>query len=82
MLLQENVLDQQTWATRDELHIGVVTWIECTYRRRRQARLGRLAPIDHEIIPTPQTATAAQTPTDTSPRGSPSCSGTGSTLQP
>ena len=59
-LLQKNVLDRQPWVTRDELRIEIVTWIERTYhRRRRQARLGRLTPIDYEIIMTPQTATAA-----------------------
>ncbi len=59
-LLQRNVLDRQSWATRDELRIEIVTWIERTYhRRRRQARLGRLTPIDYEMIMTPQTATAA-----------------------
>ena len=59
-LLQRNVLDRQSWATRDELRIEIVTWIERTYhRRRRQARLGRLTPIDYAIIMTPQTATAA-----------------------
>jgi transposase InsO family protein len=59
-LLQKNVLDRRSWATRDELRIEIVTWIERTYhRRRRQARLGRLTPIDYEIIMTPQTATAA-----------------------
>ncbi len=59
-LLQKNVLDRRTWATRDELRIEIVTWIERTYhRRRRQARLGRLTPIEYEMIMTPQTATAA-----------------------
>ena len=59
-LLQKNVLDRRTWATRDELRIEIVTWIERTYhRRRRQARLGRLTPIEYETIMTPQTATAA-----------------------
>ena len=59
-LLQRNVLDRQRWATRDDLRIAIVTWIERTYhRRRRQARLGRLTPIEFEIIMTPQTATAA-----------------------
>jgi putative transposase len=59
-LLQKNVLDRQSWATRDELRIEIVTWIERTYhRRRRQARLGRLTPIEYEMIMTPQTATAA-----------------------
>ena len=48
------------WATRDELRIAIVTWIERTYhRRRRQAALGRLTPIEYETIMTPQTATQA-----------------------
>jgi transposase InsO family protein len=60
-LLQRNVLDRQPrWATRDELRIEIVTWIERTYhRRRRQPALGRLTPIEYETIMTPQTATAA-----------------------
>ncbi len=59
-LLQKNVLNRRTWTTRDELRIEIVTWIERTYhRRRRQARLGRLTPIEYEMIMTPQTATAA-----------------------
>jgi len=42
-LLQKNVLDRRVWATREELRIVIVTWIERTYcRRRRQDRLGRL----------------------------------------
>ena len=45
-LLQKNVLDRRTWATREDLRIAMVTWIERTYhRRRRQARLGRLTPM-------------------------------------
>ena len=59
-LLQKNVLDRRSWTTRDELRIEIITWIERTYhRRRRQARLGRLTPIEYETIMTPQTATAA-----------------------
>ncbi|MCP2243383.1 Integrase core domain-containing protein [Lentzea aerocolonigenes] len=50
-LLQNNVLDRQTWSTRDELRIAIVTWIERTYhRRRRQVALGRLTPIEYEVI--------------------------------
>lgn len=50
-LLQKNVLDRQTWATREELRIAIVTWIERTYhRRRRQERLGKLTPIEFEAI--------------------------------
>ena len=58
-LLQKNVLDRQPWATREELRIAIVTWIERTYhRRRRQPRLNKLTPIEYETIMTP-TATAA-----------------------
>ncbi|KAM9861857.1 IS3 family transposase ISBli17 [Leucobacter sp. BZR 635] len=46
-LLQKKVLNRKTWATREELRTAIVTWIERTYhRRRRQARLGRLMPIE------------------------------------
>jgi len=52
-LLQKNVLDRQRWNTREELRIAIVTWIERTYhRRRRQAGLGRLTPIEFEAIMT------------------------------
>lgn len=48
-LLQRNVLDRQRWDTREQLRTAIVTWIERTYhRRRRQARLGRLTPIEFE----------------------------------
>lgn len=50
-LLQKNVLDRRPWATRQELRIAIVTWIERTYhRRRRQDALGRLTPIEYETI--------------------------------
>lgn len=50
-LLQNNVLDRRSWATHEELRIAIVTWIEGTYhRRRRQARLNRLTPIEYETI--------------------------------
>jgi len=59
-LLQKNVLDRHRWTSRDELRIAIVTWIERTYhRRRRQASLGRLTPIEYEIIMTTPTAQAA-----------------------
>lgn len=52
-LLQKNVLDRQSWATREELRIAIVSWIERTYhRRRRQTRLGRLTPAEFETIMT------------------------------
>ena len=50
-LLQKNVLNRRPWTTRDQLRIAIVSWIERTYhRRRRQARLGRLTPIEYEAI--------------------------------
>ena len=58
-LLQKNVLNTRTWATRDQLRIAIVTWIERTYnRRRRQQRLGRLTPAEYETIMTPSPALA------------------------
>ena len=59
-LLQKNVLDRRSWNTRDQLRIAMVTWIERTYhRRRRQARLGRLTPIEYETIMNTTQAKAA-----------------------
>ncbi len=59
-LLQRNVLGRQSWVKRDDLRIAIVIWIERTYHRRLcQTRLGRLTPIDYEMIMAPQTATAA-----------------------
>lgn len=58
-LLQKNVLDRQRWTTRTELRLAIVTWIERTYhRRRRQRALGKLTPIEFELLHTP-VATAA-----------------------
>jgi len=59
-LLQKNVLDRHAWATRQQLRIAIVTWIERTYhRRRRQAGLGRLTPIEYETITHTPAAQAA-----------------------
>jgi putative transposase len=51
-LLQKNVLNRRRWDTPEQLHIAIVTWIERTYRRRRQAALGRLTPVEFEAIMT------------------------------
>jgi transposase InsO family protein len=52
-LLQKNVLNRRRWATREQLRIAIVTWIERTYhRRRRQTALGRLTPVEFEAIMT------------------------------
>lgn len=58
-LLQKNVLDRQRWTTRQQQRLAIITWIKRTYhRRRRQARLGRLTPIEYETINAPQVALA------------------------
>lgn len=59
-LLQKNVLDRRSWSTREQLRIAIVTWIERTYhRRRRQAALGRLTPVEFETIMNQTLALAA-----------------------
>jgi putative transposase len=59
-LLQKNVFDRRQWKTRQELRLAIVTWIERTYhRRRRQAALGRLTPVEYETIMTTPAAQAA-----------------------
>lgn len=50
-LLQKNVLDRQLWATRHELRLAIVAWIEGKYhRKRRQRGLGKLTPVEFEAI--------------------------------
>jgi transposase InsO family protein len=52
-LLQKNVLDRKRWESREELRLEIITWIERTYpRRHRQRGLGRLTPIEFEILHT------------------------------
>ncbi|KTR95833.1 hypothetical protein NS220_04590 [Microbacterium testaceum] len=59
-LLQKNVLNRRSRATHEELSIGIITWIERTYhRRRRQDRLGRLTPVEFETMMTNTLARAA-----------------------
>ncbi len=50
-LLQKNVLNTRRWDTRADLRLAMVTWIETKYnRRRRQRGLGKLTPIEFEMI--------------------------------
>jgi transposase InsO family protein len=49
-LLQKNVLDTRRWDTREELRLAIVTWIETKYNRRRQRALGKLTPVEFEMI--------------------------------
>ena len=44
----------------EDLRIAIVTWIERTYhRRRRQARMGRLTPVEFETVMNTKAARAA-----------------------
>ncbi len=59
-LLQKNVLNRRKWATRQQLRLAIITWIEASYhRKRRQRGLGKLTPVEYEAIINPQTAIAA-----------------------
>ena len=60
-LLQDNVLNRRQWATREELRIAIVIWIERTdHRRRRQQRLGTLTPIEDETMLSPAVTQGAK----------------------
>jgi len=53
-LLQKNVLNRHRWSTKQQLRLAIVLWIEGSYhRKRRQRRLGRLTPIEFEIMDQP-----------------------------
>lgn len=59
-LLQKNVLDRQSWRTRLELRLAIVSWIEGTYhRKRRQRGLGRMTPVEFELVMLGNVALAA-----------------------
>ena len=48
-LLQKNVLDRKRWATKQDLRLAMMHWIESSYhRKRRQRQLGKLTPIEFE----------------------------------
>lgn len=50
-LLQKNVLDRGSWATRHELRLAIVSWIEGKYHRKRKQRgLGKVTPVEFETI--------------------------------
>ena len=56
-LLQKNVLNTRRWDTREELRHAIVYWIEAKYnRRRRQRGLGKLTPVEFEMINQPAAA--------------------------
>ncbi|QJC21403.1 IS3 family transposase [Arcanobacterium buesumense] len=50
-LLQKNVGNRHSWASRGELSVAITDWIEGTYHRNhRQNRLGKQTPIQYEDI--------------------------------
>ena len=59
-LLQKNVLDRKPWPTRQELRLAIVHWIEAKHhRKRRQRRLGKLTPVEFELVMMDAVALAA-----------------------
>ncbi|WOO95899.1 IS3 family transposase [Actinomyces urogenitalis] len=59
-LLQKNVLDRRSWSTREELRLAIVSWIQGKYHRKRcQRRLGKLTPVEFELIMKPTATLAA-----------------------
>ena len=60
-LLQNNVLNRRAWLCREQLRSAIVVWIEKKYhRKRRQAALGRLTPIEFETMMATPVALAAR----------------------
>ncbi|WP_370684854.1 IS3 family transposase, partial [Micrococcus luteus] len=52
--------NRRRWQSFDQLRLAIVSWIERTYhRRRRQARLGKLTPVEFEMVQSVQAAAAA-----------------------
>ena len=59
-LLQKNVLDRKVCETRLELRLAIVAWIEGKYhRKRRQRGLGKLTPVEFEVVNVGSVALAA-----------------------
>lgn len=59
-LLQKNVLDRRVWTTRQELRLAIVAWVEGKYhRKRRQRGLGKLTPVEFEVVNVGSVALAA-----------------------
>lgn len=51
-LLQMNILDTRRWTSHEELRLAILVWIETKYnhRRRHQRALGKLTPVEFEMI--------------------------------
>jgi putative transposase len=49
--LQVELLDRQTWTTRQQLANAIFEWIEAWYNpRRRHSALGYRSPVDYENL--------------------------------
>jgi len=58
--LQLELLDQQHWATRDQLGLAIFEWIEAWYNpRRRHTSIGMRSPVDYETVHADNNAEAA-----------------------
>ncbi|MDU6152525.1 MAG: IS3 family transposase, partial [Actinomyces urogenitalis] len=54
------VLDRRSWSTREELRLAIVSWIQGKHHpKRRQRRLGKLTPVEFELIMKPTATLAA-----------------------
>lgn len=49
-LLQKNLLDRGSWATRLELRLAIVRWLEKIYHRKRRRGRGKLTPVEFETM--------------------------------
>ena len=58
--MRQTLLDREVWATRQQLRMKIVTWIEKTYHgRRKQQELGLIAPVQFEAHLLEQAVTLA-----------------------
>src|SRR5699024_6442970 len=75
-VLQKNVLVRGRWDTRARLRTAIVHWVERTYyRKRRQRRLGKLTPVEYELVHQKAVPLAAYTQESTQPSAVPSLHG-------
>ena len=59
-LLQNNVFNRRVWITREEPRSAIAWWIERScHRKRRQATLDRLTPVEFETMMATPVALAA-----------------------
>lgn len=50
-VFQKNVLDRCRWESRTQLRTAIVHWVERTYHRKHsQRRLGKLTPVEYELV--------------------------------